>query len=241
MATDEVRRIKEAYARRDSLGKSRLYSYLSPAALFLGHQRERAIVRTLKESGLEYLAEKKILDVGCGNGGVLRDFMRYGATPENCCGIDLLPDRIDAAKNLSPNLSFCCGNAETLPYESGYFDIVISFTLFTSVLDAGMRLAIVAEMLRVLKPGGIVLWYDYHVNNPSNPDVRGVTKKEIFSLFHSCEIRLKRTTLAPPIARALAPHSYLACYLLEKIKLFNTHYIGYVRKRKSTDVLDVRT
>jgi hypothetical protein len=28
-------------------------------------------------------------------------------------------------------------------------------------------------MLRILKPEGMVLWYDYHMNNPGNPDVRG--------------------------------------------------------------------
>jgi ubiquinone/menaquinone biosynthesis C-methylase UbiE len=168
--------------------------------------------------------------VGCGTGGVLRDFLKYGAKPKNCYGVDLLADRIDAAKSLSPNISFSCGNAETLHYESRYFDIVISFTLFTSILDVEMKQNVAAEVLRVLRPGGIVLWYDYHINNPRNPDVRGVSKKEIIELFSGCEIMLMRTTLAPPITRAVAPHSFLACYFLEKIKLFDTHYVGYIRK-----------
>jgi hypothetical protein len=34
-------------------------------------------------------------------------------------------------------------------------------------------------MVRVLKPEGLILWYYYHVNNPSNPDVRGVKCREI--------------------------------------------------------------
>ena len=93
-------------------------------------------------------------------------------------------------------------------------------------------------MLRVLKSDGIVLWYDYHVNNPRNPDVRGVSKKEIVELFSDCKIVLMRITLAPPIARAVAPYSFLACYFLEKIKLFNTHYFGYISKRQP-EVRDV--
>ena len=57
------------------------------------------LLRTLKRfKGLELL-DKKILDVGCGSGGVLRDFIKYGALPENLYGIDLLEDRIERAKN----------------------------------------------------------------------------------------------------------------------------------------------
>ena len=36
-----------------------------------------------------------------------------------------------------------------------------------------MKQAVAEEMLRVLKPQGLILWYDYHVNNPWNKDVRG--------------------------------------------------------------------
>jgi len=39
-----------------------------------------------------------------------------------------------------------------------------------------MKKKIAGEMLRVLKPSGFILWYDYHMNNPKNPDVRGLRK-----------------------------------------------------------------
>lgn len=84
--------------------------------------------------------------------------------------------------------------------------------------------------MRILRPKGIILWYDYHMNNPNNPDVRGVKKKEIYELFPNCGIYIKRITLAPPLARAIAPYSWLACHLLEKLRIFNTHYIGVIRK-----------
>jgi hypothetical protein len=91
-----------------------------------------------------------------------------------------------------------------------------------------MKRNIAKEMLRVLKNHGIILWYDFIYNNPKNPDVRGVKKKEIYELFPSV-IYLNRITLAPPITRLLAPYSYLACYLLEKVKIFNTHYLGIIK------------
>lgn len=230
MTTDEITRIKDAYARRRLSGKARLYSLFNSSALFTAHQRERALIDTLKRHGITDLAEKKILDVGCGNGGVLRDFIRYGARPENLHGIDLLTDRIEEAKKLSPDIDFRCGNAENLPYEDGTFDIILCFTIFSSILDENTKRNIAKEMLRVLKPAGIILWYDYHMDNPRNPDVKGVKKDEIHRLFPGCEIRLKRITLAPPLARAIVPLSWLACYILEKLKILNTHYLGIIKR-----------
>jgi len=226
---NEITRIKDAYSRRDSSGKKDLYQLFNPAALFMSHQREKAILNALKKAGISDISSLKILDLGCGNGGVLRDFVKYGASPENCFGADLLPDRIETAKQISPNMNFQCGNAEALPYEDSFFDMILCFTVFTSIFDKTMKQNIANEMLRVLKPDGIILWYDYHINNPKNPDVRGVKQKEIQTLFSNCQIHLAHTTLAPPLARAIAPYSVILCQILEKIPLLCTHYLGIIK------------
>lgn len=57
-----------------------------------------------------------------------------------------------------------------------------------------------------------------------------VKKQEIYELFPNCKIDMKRITLAPPIIRLIAPYSWLACYLLEKMNVFNTHYVGVIKK-----------
>jgi len=229
-ARDEMSRIKEAYARRATHVGDR-YSVFNVASLFTIQGLERALLRMLKDNDLTSLEGKRILEVGCGTGGVLRRFIQYGADPANLCGIDLLPDRIERARYLWPNVDFRCGNAEQLPYDDESFDIVMQFTVFTSILDPRMKRNVAREMLRVLKRGGIILWYDYHMNNPRNPDVRGVGKREIQALFPDCSIDLRRVTLAPPLTRLLAPYSWLVCYLLEKIPFLCTHYLGVIRKR----------
>lgn len=231
MDINEVSRIKRAYKKRDLEGKKRLYSLFNPASLYMSQQRERETLKTLSRYGIDDLSDKVILDIGCGTGGVLRDFLKYGARPENCHGIDLLPDRIEVAKSLSPNIDFICGNAEGLPYEDESFDIIICFTVFTSIFDKGMKQNLSREMLRVLKRGGIILYYDYHVDNPKNPDVRGVKKGEIRGLFPHCAINLKRITFAPPLARIIAPRSVIMCQVLEKMPLLCTHYLGVIRKQ----------
>jgi len=42
-----------------------------------------------------------------------------------------------------------------------------------AILDGKMKQRIGSKMLRALKAGGIVLWYNYFVSKPTNPDVKG--------------------------------------------------------------------
>jgi ubiquinone/menaquinone biosynthesis C-methylase UbiE len=225
----EVERIRYAYDRRKEFAGDR-YSLFHPANQFMLFQREKKILELLHKHGLNPLSDKKILDVGCGNGGPLRDFISYGALPQNLYGLDLLEDKIEQARMLSPNIDFRCGNAEELPYEDGSFDIVMQFTVFTSILDDGMKRNVAKEMLRVLRPDGVILWYDYFVSKPTNRDTRGVRRKEIEGLFPGCIFDFHRITLAPPIARLVAPWSFLLCYLLELISWLRTHYLAVIRK-----------
>jgi hypothetical protein len=103
--------------------------------------------------------------------------------------------------------------------------------LFTSVLDGDLRRTIAREMVRVLRPGGLILWYDYHVNNPRNRDVRGVPRQEIKQLFADCDLELERLTLAAPLARWLASRSHIGMGIARAIPWLTTHYLGVIRPR----------
>ena len=226
----EEARIRAVYAkRRDDNAR---YSCFNRAQLFMIQERERQTLISLHRHGVEQLAVKTILEIGCGTGYWLREFIKWGARPENITGVDLLVDRVAEARQLCPpSVTIRCESAADLAFPSATFDLVLQSTVFTSILDAGVKEKIASEMLRVVKRNGLIIWYDYHVNNPWNPDVRGVKKREIHRLFPDCWIELKRITLAPPLSRLIAPRSWLLAYLLERISLFCTHYIGVIRKR----------
>ena len=226
---EEVR-IQAAYAKRQK--DDARYSYFSMGNLFEKQERERRLLTLLKRHDLAPLHTKKILEVGCGTGSQLREFIKWGARPENITGIDLLVDRVAEARYVCPEaVRILYGNAAELAFPDATFDLVVQFTVFTSVLDSLTKQQMASEMLRVVKDDGLILWYDFHVNNPWNPDVRGVKKREISQLFPGCRIQLQRITLVPPLVRLLAPYSWLACYVLGKIPWLCTHYIGLISKK----------
>ena len=225
----EEARIRAAYAKRQK--DDARYSYFSMSNLLLMQEREQRLLTLLQRNGFAPLHTKKILEVGCGTGAWLREFIKWGARPENITGIELLVDRVAEARYLCPEaVRIVSGNAAEVAFPDATFDLVVQSTVFTSVLDATMKQQMAAEMLRVVKDDGLILWYDYHVNNPWNPDVRGVKRREISQLFPGCRIKLQRITLAPPLIRLLAPYTWLACYVLGKIPWLCTHYLGLISK-----------
>ena len=231
--SNEINRIKAAYDKRKGSVPADLYSFFDNPNIYSIQSRDRAILHTLKKHGITDLGNRKILDIGCGTGSELRNFIRYGADPHNLYGIDLLDYRIEIASYLSPNIHFESADASSLPYDDRKFDLIVQFTVFTSILDMDMKKSIAGEMLRVLKPEGIIIWHDYYMDNPKNSDVKGVRRREIDLLFTGCHIDLKRITLAPPLARIIAPYSILVCDLIEKLRILNTHFIGTIRKTRT--------
>jgi len=231
---NELERIRQEYARRTTDARYReWYSSYNKAHLFTIQVRERAVLSILQRHGFVPLRDRLILEVGCGQGDELRRLIFYDASPRNLFGLDITVDRIHRGRHRAPNLHFVGGNGACLPFSDATFDLCIQFTLFSSVLDVSVKQQIAGEMLRVLKPQGGILWYDYWLN-PTNPQTQGVRPKEIRQLFPGCTYEFRKITLAPPLARWLARYSWLACELLECIPWLRTHYLAMIRKAPET-------
>jgi ubiquinone/menaquinone biosynthesis C-methylase UbiE len=221
----EEQRLRAAYAQRSRS------SFLDPGHLFGEQERERHALELLTEYRVLPLEDKSILDVGCGSGAWILQFLRWGARADRLAGVDVRPETIARARERVPaGVRLDLANAARLPYPDNAFDLVMQATVFTSVLDDDVRRKMASEMVRIVKPNGMIMWYDFSMNNPSNPNVRRVTKREIFELFSGCRIDLRRVSLAPPLRRRFAPYSWLVTYLLGQIPPLCTHCIGAITK-----------
>ena len=228
-AHHDLRRLRREYASRaERLADSDIYALSNPAYLFTIQQRQRETLKLLQAEAILPLANKRVLELGCGSGGVLQEYLLYGAAPTMLHGTDLLPDRLGAARTRLPHLPLTCADGQSLPYPSGTFDLALQYTVFSSILDDAVKQNLAAELLRVVRPGGLILWYDFWLN-PTNPHTRGIRPPEIRGLFPGCRFVFKRVTLAPPITRWLVRVSWLLCALLEKIRIFNSHYLVAIR------------
>jgi SAM-dependent methyltransferase len=222
----------EYVERARRLAGSDLYSLFNVANLFIVQQRGRAILTLLRQHGFQRLSERRTLEVGCGEGAVLLEFLGYGATPARLHGADLILDRVRSAHARLPHLPLACADGQHLPYPDGAFDLVLQFTALSSMLDSALKARVAQEMYRVTrKPGGMILWYDFWLN-PTNPQVRGIRQAEVRRLFPDCWCEFHRVTLAPPVARRLVKWSWLLSYLVDRLRLFNSHYLAAIHPRQ---------
>ena len=105
-----------------------------------------------------------VLEVGCGTGAILSDLN----TPAAIHGIDLERNCLEEAHLHAPQAVLACGDALSLPFASGIFDISFCHFLLLWVRDP---LQVLREMKRVTHPGGSILAlaepdYNHRVDKP---------------------------------------------------------------------------
>lgn len=222
-------RLRETYGAWESHHRDRqTYSLANKPHLFAIQQRQRAVVEMLTRHNAWPLEDKRILEIGSGSGGVLLEFLNYGADPALLHGTDILEERISSAHQRLPHVAVNCADGRYLPYPDRSFDLIASFTVFSSILDEAISYTVAKEMVRVVKPNGLILWYDFWVN-PVNKQTRGIKPQQIREYFPNCTYDFKRITLAPPLARRTVPIAWTWSILLEQLRVLNTHYIAAIR------------
>lgn len=228
----ETLAVAERYARRPS---GSLYSILRPEVIRSTQEWQRVMLTLFAERcGFvdTDLRRLRLVDVGCGYGGHLLDFLRFGFAAQNLYGIELLPDRAAGARErVPPTLHIHEGDASTADIAEGSQDIVFQSVVFSSLLDDAFQEDLARRMWSWVRPGGGVLWYDFVHDNPRNPDVRGVPLHRVRELFPAGDVTVRRVTLAPPISRRVCRVVPAAYHLFNLVPLLRTHVLCWIVKR----------
>ena len=198
--------IDEAYARRDEI-KGNRYGRWQPDVINQNAIRGAVVRRFLHHAFGPDLQAQSVLDAGCGDGRLLRSLLECGVEPGRMLGVDMLSDRIELARRISPpTMRFEVGNAiEVQPERT--FGLVTAFTVLSSITQAGQRAEVLEGLWNRVDPGGWLLVFDFRFDNPRNPDVTGVRPRWIVDQLDAEDRFLKTMFTPPPIARRLAPLS----------------------------------
>ncbi|HVF40865.1 MAG TPA: class I SAM-dependent methyltransferase, partial [Gemmatimonadaceae bacterium] len=179
----------------------------NPEVLFQTFALDMANIRALRRLPVDRQIAR-VLDVGCGSGPGILSFIRLGFKPANLAGIDLIPERIDAARAGLPGVDFRSESADALSHPSDSFEIVYESGLFTAVMDESLAKGMADEMIRVAKPGSFIVLVDWRYRKPRNPNYAGLSLKRLRRLFEvgrrTTFVAQERGSLIPPLGRFLS-------------------------------------
>jgi SAM-dependent methyltransferase len=227
MEGEETRRVQEIYGRyRRSARRRRAWAADNPGNRTI---REELLQAVLDAAGPELATGGEVLDVGCGTGFWLAALTDRGIDPDRLVGVDVLPERVSAARSRAPGASVHEADARSLPFDDGRFAAVLLFTVLSSLASAAdVRLAL-AEARRVLWPGGLLLCYESRLANPLNRRVRGVRGEDLDAAGIAPRVE-RRLTLFPPLARRLGGRTDALYARLARLAPLRTHRLVTYRK-----------
>lgn len=200
MQSDEVSRIRERYARRTASGIGQAQARHFHFDYFADAERDLRFAEIVRRRFGD-LGARRVLEIGAGSGKNLLLFRKLGVPWDNLYANELLEERERELRSNLPGAHVLLGDASELAVPTT-FDIIVQSTVFTSILDEDFKARLARKLLSMLAGDGVILWYDFAYDNPSNPDVKGIGRKEIRRLFAAASsIEIQSATLAPPIGR----------------------------------------
>ena len=188
----------------------------NPEVAFQTFAFDRANIRALQHLDLDR-STARILDVGCGSGAGLIQFLRLGFQQKLMSGVDISEDRIAEAKTVMPLADLRCESADAMSYADGAFHLVFESTMFVLLPSEDTARGIAREMIRVTRPGGYLMLIDWRYGKPGSDVYKAMSSRRIAELFDvggaTRVVCRERGALVPPVGRFLSrrlPSLYFA-------------------------------
>ena len=205
---------------------------LDPGQLLATQERERALSRALRDRGFTNLESVRIFEAGASNGHNLRQFVQWGARPENLAGIDLDADRVNYSRAHSPAIRVHQGTATSIPEPDAAYDITVAFSLFSRLPDEETASSVAAELFRITRPGGIILLYEPRRASAlrRKQRIHSVDLDDIRRWFPRCPLRARGLTLSARLAGLTGRFTPWLYGPLAAIPPLRTHLLCVLRR-----------
>ena len=182
---EALSRLRAVYRERDAAmpwgdRRNNVYHPRHPLGRIFRRHNQDLLVDALNRLDIE-LRDARILDVGSGYGHWLRYLIELGADPSRLAGVEPSAERVRIAARANPQPGWIQADGGALPFADASFDLLLQVVVLSSVLDDRLRGEIVAEMRRVLRPGGHLLWIDSRRGQPGR--LAGFSRTAVENLF----------------------------------------------------------
>jgi SAM-dependent methyltransferase len=206
-------------------------SILRPDVWQTVHERQRAMLRLFARLGWQELATRRMLEVGCGAGENLLEFLRLGFLPRNLVGIEAQPDRFAQAMQFLPSgITLMQGDASLISLPDESEDIVYQSEVFSPLLDVPFQWRLAQTMWRWVRPGGGILWYDIAATRGAGGGRQGLSIARIRDLFPQGRVEYRRLTLLQPIARRVCRVHPMLYSCFNALPQLRTHVLAWIEK-----------
>jgi SAM-dependent methyltransferase len=125
-------------------------------------------------------SEAAILDYGCGYGRTLAELSMAGLT--NVVGVDFSEAMLARARVAASHAGLVRNDGHSLPFKNEGFDAVLLFAVLTCIPADDEQRVLLAEVKRVLRPGGLIYLSDLLLND----DPRNRERYQRFAEAYKC-------------------------------------------------------
>lgn len=126
------------------------------------------IFKQLKKLEVDF-TQCKMLDVGCGEGSLLRYFAELKGDSDNLYGLDMSKVRIAKADKINPSINYFIGDIVNFSYEDVKFNIITAVDVFMHLNTEDQIMSALCNINNMLSDGGIFIWYDAYWTSHFTP------------------------------------------------------------------------